>query len=106
MPFSPDIDVCRKTIKLALEMLSSRSVGEVVSFFTKEISKTHDPGNEKNSEYRQLLIHAIHQCAIKFPDVAADVVHVLMDFLGDSNSSSAVDVILFVRYVFISISLN
>jgi coatomer subunit beta len=53
----------------------------------------------QNVEYRQLLIQSIHSCAIKFSEVAANVVYVLMDFLGDSNNPSAVDVIAFVREV-------
>lgn len=32
----------------------------------------------QNTEYRQLLIHSIHQCAIKFSEVAASVVDLLM----------------------------
>eukprot|EP01118_Nematostelium_gracile_P011487 TRINITY_DN4085_c0_g2_i1.p1 TRINITY_DN4085_c0_g2~~TRINITY_DN4085_c0_g2_i1.p1 ORF type:complete len:210 (-),score=54.71 TRINITY_DN4085_c0_g2_i1:25-654(-) len=46
-----------------------------------------------------MLIQAIHACAVKFPDIASSVVHILMDFLGDSNGGSAIDVILFVREV-------
>lgn len=46
-----------------------------------------------------MLIHAIHTCAIKFSEVAAGVVGLLMDFISDFNSSSAVDVIAFVREV-------
>ena len=52
----------------------------------------------QNVEYRQLLIQSIHICAIKFSEVAASVVHAMMEFLGDSNNSAAVDVIAFVRY--------
>ena len=53
----------------------------------------------QNNEYRQLLIHAIHQCAIKFSEVAASVVDLLMDFIADFNATSAVDVITFVKEV-------
>ena len=65
----------------------------------KEINKTQAKEYEKGGEYRQMLIQAIHQCAVKFPDVASNVVHLLMDFLGDSNVASAMDVIIFVREV-------
>lgn len=65
----------------------------------KEINKTQAKEYEKGGEYRQMLIQAIHQCAVKFPDVASNVVHLLMDFLGDSNVASAMDVITFVREV-------
>ncbi|RKO85232.1 adaptin N terminal region-domain-containing protein [Blyttiomyces helicus] len=96
---SPDIEVRRKALKISMEMVSSRNVDEVVSFLKRELLKTHEGEYEKNNEYRQLLIHAIHSCAIKFPEVAASVVHLLMEFLGDSHNSSAVDVIAFVREV-------
>ena len=49
------------------------------------------------SEYHQLLIQSIHVCAVKFSEVAASVVHALMEFLGESNNPAAVDVIAFVR---------
>jgi coatomer subunit beta len=57
-------------------------------------------------EYRQLLIASIHTCAIQFPTVAAEVVHVLMEFLSDTNTASAVDVITFVRYVQTSFNIH
>ena len=47
IPNSPDIGVCRKAVQLCLDMLSSRTVVEVTAFFKKEISKTHEPANEK-----------------------------------------------------------
>ena len=72
---------------------------EVISLLKKELVKTHEAEYEKNSEYRQLLIQAIHTCAIKYPNVADSVVHVLMDFLTDANKVSAVDVIAFVKEV-------
>jgi coatomer subunit beta len=53
----------------------------------------------QSSEYRQLLIQSIHHCAIKFSEIAASVVDLLMDFIGDFNNNSAVDVISFVKEV-------
>ncbi|KAK3688329.1 adaptin N terminal region-domain-containing protein [Podospora appendiculata] len=96
---SPDIDVRKKALSIAMEMVSSKNVEEVVLLLKKELSKTVDQEYEKNSEYRQLLIHAIHQCAIKFSEVAASVVDLLMDFIADFNNTSAVDVINFVKEV-------
>ncbi|OBT73271.1 hypothetical protein VF21_08423 [Pseudogymnoascus sp. 05NY08] len=96
---SPDIDVRRKALELALEMVSSKNVADVVLLLKKELTKTVDQEYEKNNEYRQLLIHSIHQCAIKFSEVAASVVDLLMDFIADFNSTSAVDVISFVKEV-------
>ena len=53
----------------------------------------------QNTEYRQLLIQSIHKCAIKFSEVAANVVDLLLDFIADFNNASAVDVISFVKEV-------
>lgn len=96
---SPDLDVRRKALGIALEMVSSKNVQEIVMLLKKELSKTVDEQYEKNAEYRQLLIQSIHQCAIRFSEIAASVVDVLMDFIGDFNNSSAVDVISFVKEV-------
>ena len=96
---SPDIDVRRKALGLAMEMVSSKNVDEVVMLLKKELQKTVDEQYEKNAEYRSLLIHSIHQCAIKFSEVAASVVDLLMDFIADFNATSAVDVISFVKEV-------
>lgn len=96
---SPDLDVRRKSLELAMDMVSSKNVEEVVMLLKKELSKTVDEQYEKNNEYRSLLIHSIHQCAIKFSEIAQSVVGLLMDFIADFNNASAVDVISFVKEV-------
>ena len=96
---SPDIDVRKKALGIAMEMVSSKNIEEVVMLLKKELAKTVDEQYEKNNEYRQLLINSIHQCAIKFHEVAASVVDLLMDFIADFNTTSAVDVISFVKEV-------
>jgi len=109
------MEVKRKALGIALEMVSSRNVEDVVLVLKKQLTSTMEQDYDKvsaitrvpgvvsadwqNVEYRQLLIQSIHSCAIKFSEVAANVVYVLMDFLGDSNNPSAVDVISFVREV-------
>ncbi|KAK8961742.1 Coatomer subunit beta-1 [Platanthera guangdongensis] len=96
---SPNLDIRHRTLDIALELITPRNVDEVVSMLKKEVMKTQSAELEKNGEYRQMLVQAIHTCAIKFPEVASTVVHLLMDFLGDSNVASAVDVVLFVREI-------
>ncbi|KAJ7118746.1 coatomer protein [Mycena epipterygia] len=96
---SADMDVRRKAISIVLSMTSSRNVEDVVLFLKKQLQKTQETEFEKAPEYRQLLIQSIHVTAIKFSEVAASVVHALMDFLGDSNNPSALDVVSFVREV-------
>jgi len=96
---SPDLDVRKKALELALDMVSSKNVEEVVMLLKKELAKTVDEQYEKSTEYRSLLIHSIHQCAIRFSEVAQSVVGLLMDFISDFNNASAVDVISFVKEV-------
>ncbi|KAE9616343.1 putative adaptor protein complex AP-4, epsilon subunit [Lupinus albus] len=96
---SPNLDIRRKTIDIALELITPRNIDEVVMMLKKEVVKTQSGEHEKNGEYRQMLVQAIHSCAIKFPEVASTVVHLLMDFLGDSNVASALDVVDFVREI-------
>jgi len=96
---SADMEVRRKAISIVLSMTSSRNVEDVVLFLKKQLQKTQEADFEKAPEYRQLLIQSIHVTAIKFSEVAASVVHALMDFLGDSSNPSALDVVAFVREV-------
>ncbi|XP_050292590.1 coatomer subunit beta-2 [Quercus robur] len=96
---SPNLDIRRKTLDIVLELITPRNIHEVILTLKKEVVKTQGGELEKNGEYRQILIQAIHSCAIKFPEVASTVVHMLMDFLGDSNVGSAVDVVIFVREI-------
>ncbi|MBA0807073.1 hypothetical protein Gohar_022899, partial [Gossypium harknessii] len=96
---SPNLDIRRKTLDIVLELITPRNINEVVLMLKKEVMKTQSGELEKNGEYRQMLIQAIHSCAIKFPEVASTVVHLLMDFLGDSNVASAIDVVVFVREI-------
>ena len=44
---SPDIEVRKKCLDIALEMICSRNVDEVVTFLRKELVKTHDQDYEK-----------------------------------------------------------
>ncbi|XP_058814070.1 coatomer subunit beta [Topomyia yanbarensis] len=92
-----DIEVRRKTLTLAMELVSSRNIKEMVLVLKKEVSKTHNIEHEDTGKYRQLLVRTLHICCIKFPDVAATVIPVLVEFLSDSNELAAADVLIFVR---------
>jgi len=96
---TPNHDIRRKTIDIALELITPKNIDQVVMMLKKEVVKTQSGEHEKNGEYRQMLVQAIHTCAIKFPEVASTVVHLLMDFLGDTNVASAMDVVVFVREI-------
>ncbi|XP_024365119.1 coatomer subunit beta-1 isoform X2 [Physcomitrium patens] len=96
---SPNLDIRKKTLDIAMDLTTLRNIDEVVMSLKKEVVKTQNAELEKNGEYRQMLVQAIHSCALKFPEVASTVVHLLMDFLGDSNVASAIDVVCFVREI-------
>ncbi|CCX06881.1 adaptin N terminal region-domain-containing protein [Pyronema domesticum] len=96
---SPDLDVRKKALDIAMDMVSSKNIEEVTMLLKKEIVKTVDHDYEKNNEYRQLLIHAIHSCTIKSPEAASSAVSLLIDYLSEFNSASSVDVIAFVKEV-------
>ena len=96
---SPNMDIRKKTLDIALDLITSRNIDEVVMVLKKEVMKTQNKELDKGPEYRQLLVQAIHSCAVKFPDVAGNVIHLLMDFLGDTNTASALDVVFFVREI-------
>ena len=52
---------------------------------------------EDTGKYRQLLVRTLHSTCIKFPDVATDVIPLLMEFLSDTNELAAMDVLIFAR---------
>lgn len=96
---SPDIEVRRKVLNIAIELVNTRNVEDAVMFLNKELLSNKTDEVDKSGEYRQLLIQAIHTCAIRFPQIATNVIHVLMEFVGDSSNTSAVDVISFTKEV-------
>lgn len=53
---SPDIDVRRKALGIALEMISSKNVEEVVMLLKKELSKTVDEQYEKVAFFRAYVL--------------------------------------------------
>ena len=93
---SPNIDICEKTLAVAMDLVTPRNILEVVTLLKKEVVRTQETDMDKASEYRHVLIRSIHQCAVRFPDVAEGVIHTLMDFL---DTDGAMDVVLFVRSI-------
>lgn len=97
---SPNPDVCEKVLDVAMALVTSKNVAEVVTTLKREVGKTtqenSDSSEEKGKVYRNMLIQAIHGCAVRFPDVAESVVHTLMDFL---SSDGGMQVIIFVRAI-------
>lgn len=95
---APDLEVRRKTLNLTLELLTSRTVTEAVIYLRKEVARTHNSvEHDDTGKYRQLLVRTLHQCCVKFPDVAPSIIPVLTEFLSDSNELAASDVLIFMR---------
>lgn len=97
----PNVDIRRRTLDVAMDLVSPRNVEEVMGLLKKEIMSTGAGASGSNPDaddvrYRIMLITAIHACAVRFPDVAANVVHLLMDFL---NGDGALTVVEFVREI-------
>jgi len=80
---------------------------QVIQVLKKELQKS-DGGGEtatpasagaslKTDEYRKLLMTALHQIAMRFPEVAATVSQIVLNQLGDENMFTALDVIFCIR---------
>lgn len=108
---TPNTAVRSRTLEVAMDLVSPRNVEEVMALLKKEIiatgSKSVSSSGSSSStavikaepealEYRSMLVSAIHGCAVRFPEVAYNVVHLLMDFL---NADGALSVIEFVREI-------
>jgi len=95
---SPNPDICKKVLDVAMDIVNVRNVVEVVNTLKREVTKLEgeDAVEAKGAYYRGILIRAIHTCAVRFPQVAESVVHVLMDFL---STDSGMQVIIFVRSI-------
>ncbi|XP_015605561.1 coatomer subunit beta [Cephus cinctus] len=94
---SPALEVRTKTLALSMDLVTSRTIEEMVQLLKKEILRTAGGEHEDAGRYRQLLVRTLHACSIKFPDVAATVIPVLTDFLSENNEAAATDVLVFVR---------
>merc|ERR1740124_19358 len=97
---SPSPDICRKVLEVAMDIVTTRNVKDVVVTLKREVQKTTSESDSsvesKGAVYRTMLIQAIHGCATRFPEVAESVVHTLMDFISTDGD---MQVIIFVRSI-------
>ncbi|CAG9313965.1 unnamed protein product [Blepharisma stoltei] len=86
---SPSNDIRKKCLDLVLELLSSRNVEEIVRILKKELLNVQ--GQKEEFPYQELLIIALHKCAVSFPDITGQLglVEVLMDCCLLQASTSA-----------------
>ena len=96
---TPNLDVRQKVLAIGMDLVNARNVDDVVALLKKEAMKTQNKEIEQGTEYRAILVQSIHQCAVGYPTVASSVLHLLMDFLSDSNAVSALEVAYFLREI-------
>ena len=53
----------------------------MVLVLKKEVVKTNNIEHEDTGKYRQLLVRTLHQCSVKFPDVASTIIPVVSNSL-------------------------
>lgn len=95
-----DLDVRSKALDISMDLATSRNAEDVVQLLKKELQTTvNNPDQDKAMQYRQLLIKTIRTVAVSFVEMAAGVVSLLLDFIGDLNSVAASGVITFVKEV-------
>ncbi|CAK9052718.1 Coatomer subunit beta (Beta-coat protein) (Beta-COP) [Durusdinium trenchii] len=97
----PSLDVRKKVVDICLgSLVSPRNIKDIVALLKKEVIKTlgYEASNtEGNLEYRRLLIRALHACTGQYPDQAQSVMFLLMDFLTESDQTTATEVVMFLR---------
>mmetsp|Transcript_2528 Transcript_2528/g.4227 ORF Transcript_2528/g.4227 Transcript_2528/m.4227 type:complete len:792 (-) Transcript_2528:137-2512(-) len=97
----PSLDVRKKVMDICLgSLVSTRNIKDVVALLKKEVFKTlsyESQGVEGNLEYRRLLIRALHSCTAQYSDHAQSVMFLLMDFLTESDQTTATEVVMFLR---------
>eukprot|EP00435_Cladocopium_sp_Y103_P037092 s2282_g9.t1 len=88
------VDICLGSL------VSPRNIKDIVALLKKEVIKTlgYEASNtEGNLDYRRLLIRALHACTGQYPDQAQSVMFLLMDFLTESDQTTATEVVMFLR---------
>jgi coatomer subunit beta len=98
---SPNREIRAVVLRLAVELTSARTVEAVVQLLKKELQKTTDSKSSakgSGKSYRKMVVEALHQFSVKFPDVVGKVVLMLLNNLN-AEDDSALDVIYYVRNI-------
>ena len=83
---SPNLDLRQKILELAIGVTTKRNVEQVVGKLKKEMVRTDNPHYDGATEYRRLLVDALHDCAVRFPSVVQSVSDLLMNYLTEEPS--------------------
>lgn len=82
---SPNIDISKKVLSIAIDMVGPRNIEEVMATLKREVVRAQGTDMENGEEYKTSLIQAIHKCALKYAEVADSIVLVLLDFLSGES---------------------
>jgi coatomer subunit beta len=80
-----------------MDLVTTRTIEEMIQLLKKEVIRILGDEQEDAGKYKQLLVKTLHACSIKFPDVAATVIPVLIEFLSGNSEAVAKDVLVFIR---------
>lgn len=94
-----DIVLRRAALKLTLKLVSNRTVEDVLRMLKKELQNSFGKSYDTADEYRLAIIDTIHEIALRFNHVAVNVATLLLEFLGELNTSAASEVVSFVKEV-------
>jgi len=95
---TPSDAIREKSLQLALSLLNQRNIDDIVRILKKSLQSLY--GEKTENAYRSLLVHALHHCAITFPEVTGQhgLVDVLVDCcLDEKTEGIAGDVALFLQ---------
>jgi coatomer subunit beta len=53
---------------------------QMVLVLKKEVVKTNNVEHEDTGKYRQILVRTLHQCSIKFSDIAITIIPVVSSY--------------------------
>src|SRR5690606_22089429 len=93
---SPSMDIKKKVLQITLDLISVQNVDSVLTTLKKELLKPISNDIDKQvtyilntyniqveGEYKKLLVQTFHKCALKFPEVANNVISII-DLIGET----------------------
>jgi coatomer subunit beta len=95
---TPSDAIRDKALQLALSLLTQRNIDDIVRILKKSLQGLY--GEKTEHAYRSMLVHALHHCAISFPEVTGQhgLVDVLVDCcLDEKTEGTAGEVALFLQ---------
>lgn len=92
-----DIAVRKTALDLALKLVSNRTVEQVLRLLKKELANSIGQQYDSADEYRHAIVDTIDNIALRFKEFAGEVVGLLLEFIGELSSASALEVMTFVK---------